>query len=155
MADLLQQIQAAPDAPVPGRKRGTAPAIRRLKLKHPELSHAQIAERVGCHPSNVTVVLKTFLGKHSETQLREYQESQADAFDAIAMRSLVSITPKKLAKANAVQLMTVAGIATDKARLVRGQATAINVNVLIDIAEALRSKPQLDAQTIGTPSASE
>jgi len=78
------------------------------------------------------------LGKNNEADLRQFQDNQADAFDAVAMRSLLSITPKKLATASAVQLMTAAAIATDKARLVRGQATGINVNVLMDVVEAIR-----------------
>jgi hypothetical protein len=35
--------------------------IRRVKLKYPEMSESQIARYVGCSPSNVHQVLKSFL----------------------------------------------------------------------------------------------
>jgi len=44
--------------PAPGVR---AMLIRRAKLKYPELSESQIARYVGCSPSNVHQVLKSFL----------------------------------------------------------------------------------------------
>jgi hypothetical protein len=44
--------------PPPGFR---AMLIRRVKLKYPELSESQIARYVGCSPSNVHQVLKSFL----------------------------------------------------------------------------------------------
>ena len=44
----------------------------------------------------------------------------------------------------------------DKARLVRGQATGINANVLLvllDVVDAMRSRPAPHPQPISTPSA--
>lgn len=124
----------------PPGKRGLAPKIRQIHVKYPELSHAQIAKRVGCRPSNVTGVLRTFLGKHSETTLRNYQENQADVFDSVAMRLIMSVSQKKIDKTPAVQAITGAAILIDKARLVRGQATGINAVVLMDVVDALRAK---------------
>jgi hypothetical protein len=125
---------------VEGKKshRGCAPKIRRIALKHPEMTQSQIARKVGCLPANVASVLKTFLGKNSPEQLAQFQEHRADCFDAIGMRALLSITPKKLAKASAVQAATVFGIAFDKGQLARGQATGINVNILMDVVEAIK-----------------
>lgn len=141
MNDTVERILSVePSKPIPGRKTGKAPAIRKLKLRHPELNDYEIARTVGCTPNNVTTVLRTFLGKHSEEQLRDYQESQADVFDSLAHRLLLSVTPAKMAKANALQATTAAAILIDKARLVRGQATGINVNVLMDVVEAIRAR---------------
>jgi len=123
-----------------GAKTGVAPRIRKLKLKHPELSHSDIAKRVGCTASNVTCVLKSFLGSHSEAELRDYQENQAEVFDSVAMRLLSSISQDKIDKTPAVQAITGAAILIDKARLVRGQATGINVNVLLDVVDAIRNR---------------
>lgn len=123
-------------------KTGVAPRIRKLKLKHPELSHSDIARRVGCRPSNVTAVLKTFLGKHSEEQLRSFQDSKADVYDALQHRLLLSLTPAKLAKARVQEAVTSAAILEDKARLVRGQATAINMTAVVDLIEAMRAEPR-------------
>ena len=44
--------------PPPGFR---AMLIRRTKLKYPEMSESQIARYVGCSPSNVHQVLKSFL----------------------------------------------------------------------------------------------
>lgn len=138
-------------------KTGVAPRIRKLKLKHPELTGAEIAKRVGCTPNNVYCVLGTFLGDKSEAELRNYQENQADVFDTVAMRLLSSVTQEKIDKTPAVQAITGAAILIDKARLVRGQATGINVNVLLDVVDAIRTRsagnppaasaPTIDAQT--------
>lgn len=109
-------------------------------MRHPELSHSQIARRVGCSPSNVTCVLKTFLGKNSDAQLADFQDNKADIYDAIQHRVLASITDKKLGKTGVRDAVVAAGILEDKARLVRGQATGINVTVLMDVVEAIRSR---------------
>lgn len=160
MSELSERITAAGPAPYAKRntgKKGLAPAIRKLHLKHPELTHSEIARKVGCRPSNVTVVLKTFLGKNSEDDLRNYQENQADVFDALSMRLLSSLSEKKIAKTRVQEAVTSAAILIDKARLVRGQATGINVSVLLDLAKEIRSErnaPQLpSARAIdgGTP----
>lgn len=141
MNETLGAIHAAPDASSKRPHRGLAPKIRKLKLKHPELSHADIARRVGCAPSNVTGVLKSFLGKTTEDDLRSFQESKADIYDSLQHRLLSSLTQAKITKAKPMEIITGAAILEDKARLVRGQATGINVSVLLDVAEAIRARP--------------
>ena len=119
---------------------GVADKIIDMHLKRPKMPRAAIARRVGCNRNNVDYVLGKYLGKQSTEELRAFQEHKGDIFDAIAMRSVASLTPNKLAKANAVQLMTVAGIAFDKSQLVKGLATGINVSVLLDVAAAIRER---------------
>ena len=142
MSEIAERIRSV--EPATRRRRtgrtGAADKVIDLHLRKPHMSKAAIARRVGCSPGNVDYVLKRYLAKNSEAQLREYQANQGDAFDAIGMRALASITPKKLANASAVQLMTTAAIATDKARLIRGEATGINVSVLLDIAAGIRER---------------
>ena len=131
------------DRPIVSARKGEkAAAIRRTKLRYPELSEGQIAKRVGCDPANVHRVLKRFLGDHSIEELREFQESKADVFDAIQMRSLKSITDIDIAKAPLLPRITGAAILEDKARTIRGQATQINVNVLLDAVQAIRDMRQ-------------
>lgn len=144
MSDTAERIKASDPHPsvASSRRKGTAPAIRRLKTRHPELSHAEIARKVGCHPSNVTGVLKTYLGKTTPEQLADFQSAKADVYDSLQHRLLSSLTPAKIAKARVQELVTSSAILEDKARLVRGQATGINVSVLLDVVEAIRSKPQ-------------
>jgi hypothetical protein len=122
-------------------KTGVASKIRKLKTQFPEMSQRAIAKRVGCNKSNVHSVLSFYMGKANEEELRGFQENKADIYDALQHRLLSSITPNKLAKAPAVSLITGAAILEDKARLVRGQATGINVNILMDVVEALRARP--------------
>ena len=56
------------------------------------------------------------------------------------MRALASVTQDKLRKSSAGSLVTVAAILEDKARLVRGQATSINVQALLEVAELIRQR---------------
>jgi len=139
MSEISDRIMSV--EPVAGRRKGTAPVIRKLKLRHPELTDSEIARRVGCRPSNVSGVLKTFLGKNSAKQLQEFQESKADVYDALQLRVLGAVTPAKLTKSPAQSLILSAAILEDKARLVRGQATGINVTVLMYAVAAMRAMP--------------
>ena len=133
-------MDTPPLKPIPGKRRGLAPKIRTLKTKFPEMSDAAIARKVGCDPSNVAVVLRRFLGKNSSQDLKDYQANQADVYDSLSMRLLKSLTDKKIAKSRVQEAVTSAAILIDKSRLVRGQATAINVNVLMDVVEAIKSQ---------------
>ena len=56
------------------------------------------------------------------------------------MRALISVTQEKLRKSSAGSLVTVAAIFEHKARLVRGQATSINVQALLEVAELIRQR---------------
>ena len=138
--------QATPPAPsnplIPGRKRGLAPLIRSTKLRYPELSEAEIAKRVGCSPSNVHQVLTVFLHGHSEPDLRDFQANKADIYDAVQMRALESVTQEKLRKSSAGSLVTIAAILEDKARLIRGQASSINITALVDVLDLVRSQEE-------------
>ncbi len=110
-----------------------------MKLNYPELSEAQIARRVGCDPANVHRVLKRFLGtNHSESDLRDYQNNKADIYDGLQMRALGSITDDDIAKAPLLPRVTAAAILEDKARLIRGKATQIDVSALLDAVQAAR-----------------
>lgn len=120
--------------------RGCAQEIRRLKKANPSASNTLIAKAVGCSQANVSTVLTRFLGKHSQEELRDFQQSQPDILDALKMRTLESITTAKLAKASASSLATTFGILYDKSALQHGQATGMNVVVLMDVAQAIRAK---------------
>ena len=109
-----------------------------MKLRYPELSENQIAKRVGCDPANVHRVLKRFMGDHSDQDVRDFQEAKADVFDSLQHRALISVTDAKLAKTSVKDLAIAAGIWEDKARTIRGQATQVNVTVLLDAVQAIR-----------------
>ena len=146
MSELLDQINASPDAPsikrrVSSANTGAAPRIRKLKMRYPEMSEGQIAKRVGCDPANVHRVLKRFMGDNAGISLNEYQEHKADIFDTLQQRIHLSITDADIAKAPLMARVTAAAILEDKARTIRGQATGINVNVLLDVVDAIRNKP--------------
>jgi hypothetical protein len=139
MAPKVRPVLIAEMGKVQGRRTGAGRRAIALKLAHPELSDAKIAERVGCRPSNVSSVLGRFLGDHSEEELKSFQNAKAEIFDALQMRSLMSITQEDIAKAPFLPRITGAAILEDKARLIRGQATQINVSVLLDAVEAVRA----------------
>jgi hypothetical protein len=50
----------------------------------------------------------------------------------------MSVSDEAMEKASVRDIAVAAGIWEDKARTIRGQATAINVNVLVDAARMLR-----------------
>jgi len=121
-------------------KRDLAPTIRKMAMQYPELSNSEIARTVGCSHQNVSEVLANFLAGTSPEALREFQESKADIYDAIQHRLLLSVTQEKIDKTKTMEAVTAAAILEDKARLVRGQATGINVNILLDVVDAMRQK---------------
>lgn len=118
---------------------GAARTIRKMKLDYPDLNEAQIARAVGCDPANVHGVLRRFLGRgQSQAELRQFQEDKANIFDALQHRALMSISDAKLKKTAVRDLAVAAGIWEDKARTIRGQATQVNVSVLLDLVSAAR-----------------
>jgi AraC-like DNA-binding protein len=128
--------------------KGIAARIRRIKVENPELGATKIAKLVGCNPSNVTRVLQKFLGNSSETDLQDYQNQKAKIFDALQKRIHESISDDDIAKAQLLPRVTAAAILEDKARTIRGQATQINVSVLLDAVQTIRAmradKPQAE-----------
>jgi len=87
--------------------------------------------------------LARFLGdKHTESDLREFQENKADIFDALQHRMVMSITDEDIAKAQLLPRVTASAILEDKARTIRGQATQVNVTVLLDAVQAIREMRQ-------------
>lgn len=137
---MAPKVTPVIDAPkVSGRHTGVAPAIRRMKMRYPEMSEVQIARRVGCDPANVHRVLTRFLGeKLTEDEHRAITENTADVFDRLSNRMLISITDEEIAKAQLLPRVTSAAILHDKARTIRGQATQVNVTVLLDAVQAIR-----------------
>lgn len=117
-----------------------AAQIRQTALRYPELSNRDIAKRVGCHPSNVDQVLSRFLGTGTVDQLRDFQGNQGDIFDALAHRTLASITDDVIDKAPLLARVTASAIMIDKARLVRGQPTSLHVTALMDVAAMMRER---------------
>ena len=117
-----------------------AAMIRKLHLRYPDLTPSELAKRVGVSRQGARSVLSTFLSNKTDGELRDFQESKADVYDALQLRILESVTAKKLANTSAPGLVTAAAILEDKSRLIRGMATGINVNVLMDVASMLRPK---------------
>jgi hypothetical protein len=126
--------------PPPGFR---AMLIRRTKLKYPEMSESAIARKVGCAPSNVHRVLKLYLSDYSQRDLEDYHQNRANILDSLQLRILRSITDEDIRKASLKDRMIAFGIAYDKARLENGQATSINMNVILDAVNAAR---ELQAQ---------
>ena len=121
-----------------GKHTGKAPLIRKISLEHPEFSEGQIAKLVECDPANVHRVLDKFRTKFSNLELSDFQESKANVYDALQLRALMSVSDDVLAKTPVRDLAVAAGIWEDKARVIRGQATQINVSVLLDAVQAIR-----------------
>lgn len=144
-AKPLAHVIAGPS--VPGKHKGIAGKIRKIKLRNPELGATKIAELVGCNPSNVTRVLKTFNGDIQKDELQNFQQNKADYYDRLQLRFLGSIRDDEILKTNVGTRVISAGILYDKGALTRGQATQINVNVLLDAVQAIREMRKGNTKT--------
>jgi hypothetical protein len=123
----------------PKPKNGVRAAqVRVLATRYPELSHSAIARRVGCTPQSVSDVLKHFLGGHSEDDLRAFQTGKVNAYDSLQLRCLESVTSAKLDKSSAGTLVTAAAILQDKAQILKGLPTGMDVHVLMNVLSVVR-----------------
>jgi hypothetical protein len=138
MAPRVRPVITMPVGEVVGQHTGAGDRAIALKLEHPELSDSKIAARVGCHPSLVSRVLAKFLGDHTQEELKDFQDNKANLFDALQLRTLMSITDEDIAKAPLLPRITGAAILEDKGRTIRGLATQVNVSVLLDLRDAIR-----------------
>lgn len=149
MSDLLDRIEQAPPAKSSSsRRKGTAPTIRKLKAKYPEMTQVEIAKRVGCSADNVYSVLRRYHRGANTQHLRDFQDNKADILDQLAHRVVMSISDQKLKKMSASQAFVGLGILTDKSQLLKGLPTGINVSVLMDVVEALRNRPAVVAPQV-------
>ena len=84
--------------------------------------------------------LQKFLDKPEvQKQVSIQREELAGMFDHVAHRIIGAVTPEDVTKATLQQKMVSAGIAVDKAALLRGEIPAtVNVTVLLDAVAAIR-----------------
>ncbi len=85
------------------------------------LSHAEIGQMVGCSAANVTARF----GKvgYTPERLKAYKLHRADIFTEKQRQIMDAISPEKLKKSTAYQLVGMGGILYDKERLERGEST--------------------------------
>lgn len=85
------------------------------------LTHAQIGQMVGCSAANVTARF----GKvgYTPERLKAYKLHRADIFTEKQRQIMDAISPAKLEKSTAYQLVGMGGILYDKERLERGEST--------------------------------
>jgi IS30 family transposase len=74
------------------------------------------------------------------------REELAGMFDDVAHRTVAGVTAEDIRRANLVQKMTSAGIAVDKAAMLRNELPpTINVTVLMDVVEAIKARHALQS----------
>lgn len=94
-----------------------------------------VAQALGRSPHTIKKFLRI---PEVARQVNVQKAELAALFDDVAHRSLTSISDEDVHKASLLQKLTSAGIAVDKALLLRGQPTGIDVHVLINMAAMLR-----------------
>lgn len=99
-----------------------------------------IAKKVGCAKSNVSYVLNKYLNGIEPAELEDFRAEKANAFEALQLRTLASITDKDIRNASYLQRVTGAAIIQDKLQLMNGLPTSIHVTALLDIADLLRKR---------------
>ena len=84
--------------------------------------------------------LKKFLDKPEvQKQVNVQREELAGMFDGVAHRIVGAVTKEDVTKATLQQKMVSAGIAVDKAALLRGEIpVTLNVHVLLDAVQSIR-----------------
>jgi len=92
--------------------------------------------------------LQKFLNRPgTREQVSLQREELAGMFDGVAHRIVDSVNDTDIEKANLVQKMTSAGIAVDKAALLRGEMTpTINVTALLNLTEAIKLRGEENAE---------
>ena len=140
MAPRVSAVEPVIPADRQGRQSGAAVLARKLKIAHPEWSESDLAKFIGCDPALVHRALKglTDIREQAVKDLERYQASKADRFDAMQLRIYESITDRDLRKAQLLPRVTSLAILEDKARTIRGQATSVNVTVLLDAVQTIK-----------------
>jgi hypothetical protein len=116
-------------------------------LTETERERAKVLRASGKTPSAIAKgmgrshhTLQKFLDKPEvQKQVSIQREELASMFDHVAHRVVSSVTPEDVTKATLQQKMVSAGIAVDKAALLRGEIpVTVNVSVLLDLRDAIR-----------------
>ncbi len=118
-----------------------------VPLTETECERAKVLHASGKTPSAIAKdmgrshhTLQRFLDKPEvQKQVSVQREELAGMFDQVAHRIVGAVTPEDVGKATLQQKMVSAGIAVDKAALLRGEIPAtVNVHVLLDAVQAIR-----------------
>lgn len=119
----------------------------RTPLTETEQERAKVLHASGKTPSYIAkgmgrshhTVQKYLAKPEVQKQVAIQREELAGMFDHVAHRIVGSVTPEDVTKASLQQKMVSAGIAVDKAALLRGEIPAtVNVTVLLDAVAAIR-----------------
>jgi hypothetical protein len=115
----------------------------RAKLLH---ASGKTASGIAASMGRSHHTLQKFLRKPEvRAQVGVQREELAGMFDSVAHRIVDSVNEADISKANLVQKMTSAGIAVDKAALLRGEfPQPMNVSALIDVLKAIRDQRNAD-----------
>jgi hypothetical protein len=100
-----------------------------LNLLNQGISKSEIAERLGCVPSNITKRLKTI------EKTKQYIANKSFMIRHLERRIYDNFTDAKIKKANLQQLSTSYGIIYDKGQLEEGESTQI-----LGYADAIKSR---------------
>ena len=87
-----------------------------------KLTHEQTADRLGCHPTNITRRLQVAGFKQGD--LISFKDAQADKYAIRRMRIAKNISDDKLKKMSAYQLVGMDSVTLNAERLIRGESTA-------------------------------
>jgi hypothetical protein len=86
-----------------------------------KLNYTQTADRLGCHPSNISTRLQRY--GYQPGYLDTFKEHQADLYAIRRARIAKHITDEKLEKMSAYQLVGMDSVTLNSERLIRGEST--------------------------------
>lgn len=99
------------------------------------------AYRIAKHMNRSSHTVRRYLNQPEVMAIvRNEKQELAVLYRKKARACVTAIDKDKISKSSALQLATAAGICTDKALLLAGQPTSINVVALIDVLDVLRER---------------
>lgn len=108
-----------------------------IDLKAQNFSNSEIAQRLNCHPSNITGRLQAI------ERTKQYVKNRVFILQDLQRKLLNHLTDGKLKKANPQQLVWAYGVIYDKERLETGQSTQNIVYAdMIKAKESIKSERQ-------------
>jgi len=127
----------------------------RSPLSSEEQERAKVLHAGGATPNKIATsmgrshhTLQKFLDKPEvREQVSVQREELAGMFDHVAHRTLAAVSATDVEKATLQQKLVSAGIAVDKAAMLRGELPPIiNITLLTDAVEAIKARNQADSE---------
>ena len=134
------------DKKIHGKHLGIPTRIAIMAMKDSGMTATEVAKKTKCHKSTIVRAWHNpELNELSPQIVQRVKDGLSGLFYKRALGATLAITEEKLSQSSALQLATVAGIMTEKGRLMSGESTS-NLSHRSVIEHISNSVDKLDAQ---------